>query len=299
MHFALASFAAVAAATLVTAQPRAREALSFNPPDVPKVEWKAIVAAPAPVEQITNAKRFELKMPPLKPKAHRRSPHRGGPHRDHPKGTRVQSAPRAATSPLPPAAKKCNIKATGTDGTDFGFIAPVWNGFGEYGQFQSVQDGALEVSFSYSPDSASQLDMTATNSPSGGYPFFGAIVGYASTDDNFSVGSYNYAYLGGTTQTPAGSPPFTEGDNSFSVGGIPADIESAIWSYDSATQAITAQWINLDGSAPATHIIFVNDENKALAIAGDVAAFQDAFAVPYPEVLFTCVPPSSASVTPA
>jgi hypothetical protein len=58
-------------------------------------------------------------------------------------------------------------------------------------------------------------------------------------------------------------------NNSFSAAtGIPETIESAIWSYDPATQAITAQWINTDGSAPATHIVYANDYNRTLSSLG-------------------------------
>ncbi|KAJ7859861.1 hypothetical protein B0H14DRAFT_2577028 [Mycena olivaceomarginata] len=70
-------------------------------------------------------------------------------------------------------------------------------------------------------------------------------------------------------------------NNSFSAAtGIPETIESAIWSYDPATQAITAQWINTDGSAPATHIVYANDFNQALVLTGSVAAFQDIYVRP-------------------
>ena len=73
----------------------------------------------------------------------------------------------------------------------------------------------------------------------------------------------SYAYLGGTTQSPAGLPAFTGGDNSFSAAtGIPKNIQSAIWSYDPKTQAITAQWVNTEGPAPASHIVFVIEENS-------------------------------------
>lgn len=51
---------------------------------------------------------------------------------------------------------------------------PFQTGFGQYGMFQPDQAGALEVSFSYSPDWPSQIDMTATNAPFATYPFVGA-----------------------------------------------------------------------------------------------------------------------------
>jgi hypothetical protein len=82
MHFAFASFVAVAvavaAATLVTAQPRAKLSINPDPSVIRKLNWDD-VPAPAPVA-LTNAKRFALNMPPLKPKTRRRIPHRGGPY---------------------------------------------------------------------------------------------------------------------------------------------------------------------------------------------------------------------------
>ncbi|KAJ6527852.1 hypothetical protein DFH09DRAFT_1186257 [Mycena vulgaris] len=274
MHIPSTVISVLAAATLAAALGTpTRRALRFNPAAEDFVDAPA-VSARAP-QALTNAKRLALGLPPLKPR-------------------RRGMAARAASSPLPPVTQTCNIRAQGTDGTDFGFISPVWNGFGEYGTFQSAQDGALVVSFSYSANSPTQIDFTATNGPSATFPFMGATDGFASDSPNFAVGSYNYAYLGGTTQSPPGSPPFS-GATSFSTAtGISKSFESAIWSYDPKTQAITAQWVNTDGSMPATHIVYVNDSNQALALTGDVGSFQSTFGVPYPEVTFVCVAPATS-----
>jgi hypothetical protein len=112
----------------------------------------------------------------------------------------------------------------------------------------------------------------------------------------------SYAYIAGTTQAPAG-PAFTEGDNAFSAAtGIPANIESAVWSYDPDTQAITAQWINTDGSTPATHIVYATERKtlfsysmilfltlmsltESLILTGDVETFGSTFGAAYPEVV--------------
>jgi hypothetical protein len=83
----------------------------------------------------------------------------------------------------------------------------------------------------------------------------------------------SYAYLAGTTQTPAG--PAVAGDHSFSASTeIPEEYESAVWSYDPKTQAITSQWINTDGSAPATHIVYANDDS-AFQLIYPPKAFSD------------------------
>ncbi|KAJ7328077.1 hypothetical protein DFH08DRAFT_1084649 [Mycena albidolilacea] len=219
----------------------------------------------------TNARRFALGLPPLAPRR-----------------TRVR-APRAQPSAVAPTQTSCNIAVMSSNGT-FGFINATWNGFGEYGLFQAEQAGSLEVTISSSGTTASELDLTATNSPDGTYPYFGALLGLASTSSDF--GPASYAYLGGITQTPAGSPPLSTGDSSFTAAtGTSAVIESAIWRYDPATQSISAQWINTDGSAPATHIVYVGDSNQALIITGSVESVQNVFGSPYPEVTFMCVPP--------
>ncbi|KAJ7461162.1 hypothetical protein FB451DRAFT_1181503 [Mycena latifolia] len=266
---------AVATVASAVATPT-RRMLSLNPAPEDLRNVSAVVSPRAPLA-LTNAKRLALGLPLLKP--HRRVPTPG------------TDAP--TTSPLPPVTTIVNVHARGTDGTDFGYLSPVWNGFGEYGAFQSTQEGSLQLTFSYSPDGPSQISITATNGPSATYPFFGAIAGFASDSDDFGPGSYNYAYIGGTTQSPAGSPPFTAGDNSFSAAtGIPESIESAIWIYDPETGTLTAQWINTDGSTPATHIVYANDANQALALTGDVGSFQSAFGAPYPEITFVGVIPT-------
>ncbi|KAG9081977.1 hypothetical protein FRC07_014362, partial [Ceratobasidium sp. 392] len=140
MRFTLTSFAAIAAATLAYAQPHARAGKSINPniDEIPGVmDWSSI-AAPAP-EPNTNAKRFAMHLPPLSPRARHHHPQRAAPHR---LGTRVQAAPRAQTSPLPPVNQECNILVK-TEDEILGYLAPYFNAFGEYGKFQPDQDGAL------------------------------------------------------------------------------------------------------------------------------------------------------------
>ncbi|KIO21384.1 hypothetical protein M407DRAFT_245478 [Tulasnella calospora MUT 4182] len=284
MRLTFSSLFIFAIAALVSA-----DGVSFNPPSdtLKPIPITSTTNSVRPiVGRMTNARRLAMGLLPLKPKASRH-------------GTRAASAPRSNPSMSPPVPTGCNILVKSATET-FGYIKPQWNGFGEYGVFQADQAGALEVTFNASPDVASaELDFTVINTPSTTYPYFGAISGFASQSNDFGPGSYNYAYLGGTTQTPSGSPPSDTGDNSFTAAtGIPETIESAIWTYDPTTQAITAQWINTDGSSPATHIIYANDTNQALTITGDVATLQATFGAPYPEVTFTCVPPVS-SQTPA
>ena len=108
-------------------------------------------------------------------------------------------------------------------------------------------------------------------------PFFGGIVGVFSTNNNLGPGSYNYTYVGGTVQTPSGSPP-TSGANSFTMAtGISRAIESSIWSIVGGT-VLTPGWVNTDLSRPATFVQYYTSDN-VLLLTGDPAAFNTQFAI--------------------
>ncbi|QRV78592.1 hypothetical protein RhiJN_06607 [Ceratobasidium sp. AG-Ba] len=284
MRFSLPSFALIAAA-LALAQPQARQdhPASLNPPPefVKDIDWPAFDAASAAVpEPATNAQRLARGLPLIKPKAHRRHFQRGGPHR---LGSRALSAPRAETSPLPPAHQKCNILVK-TDDTTLGYLKAQFNKYGEYGAFTSEQNpDTLEVSFSYSPDSPSQLDMLATNSPSKTFSYMGGVVGYSSGSDDLASGSSN-------SYSATMEDPTTEDQ---------PDYESAIWAYDPVTQAITAHWVNTDGSTSTTHIAYANDGSDALMVVGDLDNVNKSLGTSYPEVTLTCVPPTGTAPSPS
>ncbi|KAG9079582.1 hypothetical protein FRC06_007641 [Ceratobasidium sp. 370] len=285
MRFALASFAA---ATLALAQPHAHK-LSINPVRETILgvsDWGNLPATPSGPD--TNAKRFAMNLPPLAPRVPHRHPQRAAPHR---LGSRVRAAPRAQAFLSPLLNQKCNILVKSATEV-FGYISPSFNGFGEYGPCVPDQASALEVSFSYSLDSPSRIDLTTANSQAPTLPFMGGISGFASTSDDFGPGSSNYAYVGSTGRTPPGSRAVPT-DSTFSAAtSIPKNCESLIWVYDPDTQAIAAQWINTDGSAPATSLVYANDDNQAFVLTGDVNALRDTFGASYPEVTFTCVPPA-------
>ncbi|KAG8923232.1 hypothetical protein FRC01_013036 [Tulasnella sp. 417] len=236
------------AAVIVGALPTKNDYPSINP-DPSTIELKKIPRSSGSMKpKMTNAQRFSMNLPPLKPKLRR--------------GTRVVSGRQSNTSPRPRTTQRCNILVTDADdGSIFGYIRPVWSIFGEYGLLQSTQAGALEVSFSYLQDdlSPAQLDITAVNGPSSVYPLFGASMGPFpdGASLNLGPGSFNHAFIDSTTQIPAGSTPQAGDNNSFTaVTGAPSPAESAIWMYDPVTQEITAQWVNPDGSTPPTYIIY-------------------------------------------
>ncbi|KAJ7807348.1 hypothetical protein B0H14DRAFT_3764722 [Mycena olivaceomarginata] len=225
----------------------------------------------------TNAQRFALGLPPLPP--HRRDPN---------------AAPGAATSPLPPLVIRCNIMGTAQDGTVLGFISPFWEGgMGQYGTFQPLPLGALEVSFPFSPDSPGRINLKAKNSPDPTYPFFGGVVGVQSSNSNIGRESSNYIALAGTVETPPGATPDANFDNSYVHGQA---VESAIWSYDPLTQILAPDWINTNGGEPQPDIIW-GAGYPFLMLVGDPRVLPDfgpnAGLKP---LSFTCVPPVDALI---
>ncbi|KAG8776720.1 hypothetical protein FRC12_000765 [Ceratobasidium sp. 428] len=289
MRFTFASFATLATAALALAQPQARGIKSLNPTaeDIQNAANSAALP-PSPAEPNTNAKRFAMHLPPLAPKAHRRT---------RPTRTRGRSAPRAQTSPTPPVSEKCYILATRTDGTNYGYVSALWNDFGEYYAFLPDQTGALSVSFSRPQDNPSQLALTADNGPDSAYPYFGAIDGYGSdADNNMGSSRSDYAYLGGTTGWTPGASAVTPEDgstpkNSFTDRtGIPEGFQTSIWTFDPATRDLYPQWVNSDGSQPTTYVVYAQG---IIALTGDTQAFADTYGDA--DVLrFKCVPPVSS-----
>ncbi|QRV80595.1 hypothetical protein RhiJN_08610 [Ceratobasidium sp. AG-Ba] len=181
----------------------------------------------------------------------------------------------------------CNVLVKSGSKT-FGYVSPIWNGYGEYGTLQSSKPGALRVEITYSSTSPSKLNGIAVNGPDSRFPMFGAAMGFSTNDTDFKTGSLNYAYIVGTTQTSPGSPAKL-GPNSFTAKTqFDVPIESAIWEYKPTTGSLTARWINSDSSSAPAYIMYAADE-KTLFIAGDPSAFSDATSTSYPQVTFTCV----------
>ncbi|QRV80658.1 hypothetical protein RhiJN_08673 [Ceratobasidium sp. AG-Ba] len=284
---------AVIAATLGLAQQHPDRTTSLNPPPelAKSMDWAALSAGVALPKPATNAQRLARGLPLIKPKTARRHSHRRGPHR---LGSHVLAAPRAQPSPEPPVSKQCNIAVTSSPaGDQLGLLAAVFNRFGEYGAVVSTTNpNPLVVSFSYSLDSTEQLDLTAVNGPSTAQPFFGTAVGYGSSNNDMSSTSPNYLIIVGTTQTPPGSPPSDEADNTFSqTTSIPVAAESAVWVYDPVTQALTIRWVNTDGTPVDLSILLCNQSDDFLVATGNPALFTSTFGANCPAVTLSCVPP--------
>ncbi|MGO9910397.1 MAG: fibronectin type III domain-containing protein, partial [Acidimicrobiales bacterium] len=161
------------------------------------------------------------------------------------------------------------IQVTDTDNdTVMGFVSSQWNSFGEFGVTTNPSD-YLSVSLPV----GNQVEITATNGLSSTYPLVGGVDGFVNTNPNLAPGTYNYAYLGGTTTTAPGATPAL-GPNSFTNStGDPEDIESSIWSLG-PNDSLTPQWVNTDSSTPATYLLVYSG---ILLMTGDTTQFQDTF----------------------
>jgi len=81
---------------------------------------------------------------------------------------------------------------------------------------------------------------------------------------DLAVGSDVIVSLSTVNPTAPGSPP----DTSFG--------ESAIWYFDESTKKLTPQWINSDGSKPATYVAYDIKYNR-IFLSGDVGAYNIVF----------------------
>ncbi len=176
-------------------------------------------------------------------------------------------------APIAGATPGCTVTGTvqitdTSSNTSIGFVSNVWNSFGEY-----VSTTTPSQYLSVSVPVGNAVDVTALNGPNATFPQVGGIQGFASTSANLGAGSFNYAYLGGTTHTAPGATP-TSGPNSFTAAtGIPETFESSIWSLG-GTGSLTPQWVNTDASSPATHLVVITG---ILVLTGDTTAFGSTF----------------------
>ncbi|KAG8953467.1 hypothetical protein FRC04_002309 [Tulasnella sp. 424] len=130
------------------------------------------------VGRMTNAKRFAMNLPPMKPKALQR-------------GSRAASAPRSGTSMLPPITRKCNVQVKkADDGSTLGYISAAWL-HGAYFVIDDTPDNAIEVEFSYSPSdlSPSQIDILETKGLFAGPRSLTSVLGFTRTKRTWVLGA--------------------------------------------------------------------------------------------------------------
>ncbi|KAJ7493697.1 hypothetical protein FB451DRAFT_1215152 [Mycena latifolia] len=216
----------------------------------------------------TNAQRLARGLPPLPPK--RRS-------------GRAALARRSAGVPVSYTGT-IQVTNAGTGAV----VGYVYQASGSTNHFGVTTDMSSALSFMLSVDStvvsSSGINIAATTSTyATTWPYMGGIVGVINTNANLASGSPNFAYVQGTSLTPDDSPAASVSNSYPTI----EKSESAIWNYDASTGAISAQWINIDGSAPATAIVYVAGSN-ALVLAGDASVFASSFPGSY-AVTFTFV----------
>ncbi|KAJ6588785.1 hypothetical protein B0H19DRAFT_1057910 [Mycena capillaripes] len=173
----------------------------------------------------------------------------------------------ARRSPGAPVTKRGVIMVTNANTNDvLGYVAENTGNNNHLG----TGDLALAITFQFTVDST-----LTTTSYAASWPLMGGIVGVVNVSDDLGTGSSNFCYIQGTIETPANSPPASVSNlNSYPSA---EDSESAIWTYNSATNAITAQWVNTDSSLHPTSFEFISGSN-ALVMTGDSSTFERAFA---------------------
>ncbi|KAI0773025.1 hypothetical protein BD413DRAFT_310319 [Trametes elegans] len=275
-RFFLLALFAVPALTAGTPSPvpvpptRVRRALpdsALNPADI---AVRALAANPADARPLTNGERLARGLPPRSPRLN-----------SH--GRRRALAARQSATPCALTQATGTIRVAGTDGNARGFVARTPNAFGEYSLTQD-ESAALSVVLLRCDSNSVPFDIQAVNGIAD-YPYLGAVVGYASTDDNITPSSTNYVYIAGTSQVAHG--PAVSGPNAFTAAtGTAKDFESAIWTLGD-NNALVPQWTNTDGSVAAAQLVYT-DSAQAFTLTGDVATFTANFG-PTSEVAFTFV----------
>jgi len=262
-HLAAAAAALALAATSAIASPApslTTRVQSLNPPISVLQERHEPLFEPED-RALSNAKRLALGLPLLPPRPRR-------------EGWQLE-APRSLPSSMPLPAATGYIKLLNADtGAELGLLAAGWNSFGEYGTVTPSTANALGVKIDITAAALGAADITALNSPNPSYPFVGAISGFSSASPDLRAGSSNYAYVGGTKQTPPYSPPASPGNSFTAATNIPEQSESAIFKYNPITKAIAVQYVNVDSSRPATYLGLTQG---VLVLTGDKVAFTNTF----------------------
>jgi len=117
------------------------------------------------------------------------------------------------------------------------------------------------------------VDMTSSNIAYPASPYVGLIQGFLNTSPDLSATSGNYLYIGGVTQTPAGSTPQILPNSFTAVQGTPESVESNVWLFDPDTGFITVKWVNTDNSSLPTVELALDTAFNFLFATGNLTAF--------------------------
>ena len=151
-----------------------------------------------------------------------------------------------------------------------GYVSRFYDAQNSY-TYTSLLADALEVSL----DPLVSLFAISTLNEPVSDRYFGAVGGRVSY--HMGSGLPGYAYLSGTSLTPAGATPVPPRDaiHDIEVLGYHAPSESTIWRL--MGDELMAQWVNTDGTLVADTTIFYNGLINVLDLTGDLAAFNAMF----------------------
>ncbi|KAL4258374.1 hypothetical protein AB1N83_008832 [Pleurotus pulmonarius] len=161
------------------------------------------------------------------------------------------------------------------------YISQDMNTFGEYTR---TTDPTKSLVFDFDT-AAAQLGPVSMKTVNGSptFPQLSALNGFANANADLGPGTYHYAYLGGSTDTPPGSPAVVQPNSFSAASGTPVGVQSSIWRY-SPGSGVTPHWINSDGSEVATKLVYISSSD-AFALVGDVALFEANFGPTQPCIL--------------
>ncbi|KAI0654298.1 hypothetical protein C8Q70DRAFT_1058548 [Cubamyces menziesii] len=272
--FSLASLPALALALCLLLASSPAEALSIPPSLKAPPRVKSVRAT----DGWTNAKRLAAGLPPRAPRTFKRAT----PTVPDPYAPVKRSAPSPSPSPFAfarPAVEtayegRIVARYAGSD-VPVGYVRASSSGVsvaGDVSGEDEVQDGARVAfkttgskalfSITALQDTSATIDSSNSGSETSQESESTTLIGAAGAS-TLSSGSASAVPLGTVKQTaPHARPALTGG-------------ESAIWTFDAATKALTAHWVNPDGSHPHTRVAY-RARDGALFVAGDVAAYNAA-----------------------
>jgi len=196
----------------------------------------------------TNAKRLAAGLPPL-PAARAWTP------------TGTDGAKRSTPSSATYTGAIKVVRAE--DNGDFGYISKTLDASGRY--IVDIKDNAASVSFlAYQSGSSATIsitDLTATSDERKFTTNIGAAIPHGI---ELATDSSNAAVLGGTMLTLGGA--IAQGTTFTTILG--SDVQSAIWSFDPASNKLTASWVNSNSETLAV-TLFWNPTAPAVVLTVD------------------------------
>ncbi|KAI0824289.1 hypothetical protein BC628DRAFT_1445186 [Trametes gibbosa] len=227
---------------------------------------RTLVHNPKDLHGLTNGQRLARGLPPRSPAFNTRR-----------RRAAASLVPRQSAAPCALSQPTGTIRVADAAGNALGFVGRSANNFGEYGVTQDASD-ALTVVVRRCDSNDTPFDIEAVNGLAS-FPYVGAVVGFASTDDNIRAGSFNYAYIAGAASQVAYGRAQPVSNSFSSATTTDKDAETAIWTL-SDTNALALTWVNTDGGAVTTpssvHLLYVPG-SSAFTLTGDVTQFVGTF----------------------